>query len=173
MRHSDGADAFGVEFSVPVPHLPGFLEVFLERRDTRLPLLERVALKVARAMHFDYSILAGVVLVLVLDRVENAVYSAATVPITQVQYPIIEVDPGKCYRMRFIMMASNAENYIVKIPGHEMTLITLDGVPVRPLQITSINMHIGERADVIMLPRTISFVSILAIIVKLIIIITR
>jgi FtsP/CotA-like multicopper oxidase with cupredoxin domain len=64
-------------------------------------------------------------------------------------YPIIEVDPGKCYRMRFIMMASNAENYIVKIPGHEMTLITLDGVPVRPLQITSINMHIGERADVI------------------------
>merc|ERR1719262_790059 len=31
-----------------------------------------------------------------------------------------------------------------------MTLIALDGVPVRPLQISSINLHIGERADVIL-----------------------
>merc|ERR1711865_668730 len=65
-------------------------------------------------------------------------------------YPMIDVDPNKCYRMRFIMMASNAENYIINMAGHEMTLIALDGVPVRPLQITSLNMHIGERADVIM-----------------------
>jgi len=64
-------------------------------------------------------------------------------------YPLIAVDKGKCYRMRFIMMASNAENYIVKMAGHDMTLIALDGVPVRPLQITTLNMHIGERADVI------------------------
>merc|ERR1711871_1808332 len=64
-------------------------------------------------------------------------------------YPLIDVDPGKCYRMRFIMMASNAENYIVTLAGHNMTLISLDGVDVEPLMITTLNMHIGERADVI------------------------
>merc|ERR1711865_994524 len=48
-------------------------------------------------------------------------------------YPMIDVDPNKCYRMRFIMMASNAENYIINMAGHDMTLIALDGVPVRPL----------------------------------------
>jgi FtsP/CotA-like multicopper oxidase with cupredoxin domain len=47
------------------------------------------------------------------------------------------------------MMASNAENYIVKMAGHNMTLIALDGVDVKPIQVTSINMHIGERADLI------------------------
>lgn len=67
----------------------------------------------------------------------------------QYPYPLVDVEKGKCYRMRFIMMASNAENYIVSLAGHDMTLVALDGVNVRPLQITSINMHIGERADVI------------------------
>merc|ERR1719460_3138785 len=67
----------------------------------------------------------------------------------QYPYPLIEVEEGKCYRMRFIMMASNAENYIVTTAGHDMTLISLDGVDVRPIMITTLNMHIGERADVI------------------------
>jgi hypothetical protein len=40
-------------------------------------------------------------------------------------YPMIDVDPNKCYRMRFIMMASNAENYIINLAGHDMTLIAL------------------------------------------------
>ena len=65
-------------------------------------------------------------------------------------YPLVSVDAGKCYRVRFIMAASNAENYIVAIAGHNMTLVALDGVPVRPLQITSLNLHIGERADVVL-----------------------
>eukprot|EP00948_MAST-09A_sp_MAST-9A-sp1_P003468 g3468.t1 len=65
-------------------------------------------------------------------------------------YPLIDVEKGKCYRLRFIMMASNAENYIVRLAGHNMTLIALDGVDVDPIQITDLNMHIGERADVIM-----------------------
>ena len=46
-------------------------------------------------------------------------------------------------------IASNAENYIVRLAGHNMTLIALDGVDVEPIQITTLNMHIGERADVI------------------------
>lgn len=65
-------------------------------------------------------------------------------------YPFLEIEKGKCYRIRMIMMASNAENYIVRFSGHNITLISLDGVLVTPLQITSINMHIGERADVIL-----------------------
>merc|ERR1719163_933231 len=64
-------------------------------------------------------------------------------------YPLVEVEQGKCYRMRMIMMASNAENYIVTMAGHNMTLVALDGVDVNPIQITTLNLHIGERADVI------------------------
>ena len=46
-------------------------------------------------------------------------------------YPLqVEVTPGECTRMRLIMMASNAENYIVSFTGHNLTLIALDGVPV-------------------------------------------
>ena len=48
------------------------------------------------------------------------------------------------------MMASNAENYIVTTAGHDMTLISLDGVDVRPIQISEFNLHIGERLDVIL-----------------------
>merc|ERR1711871_105917 len=65
-------------------------------------------------------------------------------------YPLLEVEKGKCYRLRIIMQASNAENYIVTFAGHDMTLVALDGVNVRPLEISMINMHIGERADVIL-----------------------
>jgi FtsP/CotA-like multicopper oxidase with cupredoxin domain len=65
-------------------------------------------------------------------------------------YPLLEVEEGKCYRLRMIMQASNAENYIVTFAGHDTTLVALDGVPVRPLLISEINMHIGERADVIL-----------------------
>ena len=58
--------------------------------------------------------------------------------------------PGKCYRLRFIMMASNAENYILTMAGHNMTLIALDGVDVDPIMVSHLNIHIGERADVIL-----------------------
>lgn len=65
-------------------------------------------------------------------------------------YPLIDVKKGLCYRLRLVMMASNAENFIVTVAGHNMTLIALDGVPVKPIMVSSINMHIGERADVIL-----------------------
>jgi len=65
-------------------------------------------------------------------------------------YPLIDVEKGKCYRIRLIMMASNAENFIVTFFGHNATLVSLDGVDVKPILISSINMHIGERADVVL-----------------------
>ena len=64
-------------------------------------------------------------------------------------FPLVDVEKGKCYRLRLIMMASNAENYVFSIAGHNMTLIALDGEPVQPLAVTQVNMHIGERADVV------------------------
>ena len=37
----------------------------------------------------------------------------------------------------------------LQLAGHNMTLLALDGVDVEPLQITTLNLHIGERADVL------------------------
>ena len=65
-------------------------------------------------------------------------------------YPLIEVEEGKCYRQRWIMAGSNTENFVISLAGHNMTLVTVDGAyDVEPLQVTSFNLHLGERADVI------------------------
>ena len=58
-----------------------------------------------------------------------------------------EVEQGKCYRLRWIMMGSNTENFVVDIKGHNMTLISTDGVDVKPIQVSAVNLHLGERAD--------------------------
>lgn len=64
-------------------------------------------------------------------------------------YPLVELEKGKCYRLRIIAMMSNVENYILRLAGHNMTLVALDGVEVDPIMVSTLNMHIGERADVI------------------------
>lgn len=64
-------------------------------------------------------------------------------------YPLITVEQGKCYRFRWIMMGSNTENFVIDVKGHNMTLISLDGVDVHPTQVTAVNLHLGERADTI------------------------
>lgn len=64
-------------------------------------------------------------------------------------YPIIEVEDGKCYRMRFMMIGSNTENFQISMAGHNMTLIALDGSNVKPIQVRSFNLHLGERVDVV------------------------
>ncbi len=65
-------------------------------------------------------------------------------------FPLVDVKKGTCYRLRVIMMAANVANYVFSIAGHNMTLVALDGVPVVALQVTSVNLHIGERADIVM-----------------------
>jgi len=62
-------------------------------------------------------------------------------------FPMITVEQGKCYRLRWIMMASNTENFVVDIKGHNMTLISTDGVDVKPIRVSAVNLHLGERAD--------------------------
>lgn len=66
-------------------------------------------------------------------------------------YPLITVEAGKCYRMRWIMAGSNTENFVMTVSGHNMTLVSVDGAyDVKPVQVSSFNLHLGERVDVIM-----------------------
>jgi FtsP/CotA-like multicopper oxidase with cupredoxin domain len=56
---------------------------------------------------------------------------------------------GKCYRLRFIGMMTNAQNFVTSIAGHTTTLIALDGSDIEPLNVSSFNLHNGERHDVV------------------------
>ena len=70
---------------------------------------------------------------------------------TSFPYPLLPVESGKCYRQRWILAGSNTENFIVRIAGHNMTLVSLDGgYDVAPLAVSSFNIHLGERVDVVL-----------------------
>ena len=64
-------------------------------------------------------------------------------------YPQIKVEAGKCYRFRFIQSAGNAQSLQIKIAGHVMTMIALDGLDIHPINVTGFNIHGGERMDAI------------------------
>jgi len=64
-------------------------------------------------------------------------------------WPMLTVTPGTCYRLRFIGMMGQAQNFQVAIAGHNMTLIALDGADVEPILLSQFNLHAGERADVV------------------------
>merc|ERR1719313_594581 len=65
-------------------------------------------------------------------------------------YPLIEVEKGKCYRLRFIGAGGNTQNWQVDISGHNTTLIALDGNDIEPIAIEKFNLHTGERYDMIL-----------------------
>lgn len=64
-------------------------------------------------------------------------------------WPMVTVEKGKCYRLRFIGMMGQAQNFQISIAGHNMTLIAVDGADVEPVQVSKFNLHAGERADVV------------------------
>mmetsp|Transcript_65652 Transcript_65652/g.182670 ORF Transcript_65652/g.182670 Transcript_65652/m.182670 type:complete len:972 (+) Transcript_65652:67-2982(+) len=64
-------------------------------------------------------------------------------------WPLITVEQGKCYRLRFIGMMGQAQNFQIQIAGHTMTLISVDGADVEPANVSQFNLHAGERADVV------------------------
>lgn len=64
-------------------------------------------------------------------------------------WPMVTVEQGKCYRLRFIGMMGQTQNFQISIAGHNMTLIALDGADVQPIKLSQINLHAGERADVV------------------------
>jgi FtsP/CotA-like multicopper oxidase with cupredoxin domain len=64
-------------------------------------------------------------------------------------WPVIDVEQGKCYRLRFIGMMGQAQNFLISMAGHNMTLIAADGVDVEPTMLSQFNLHAGERMDVV------------------------
>lgn len=65
-------------------------------------------------------------------------------------YPLIEVEKGKCYRLRFISSANNAENYVITIDGHNLTLVAVDGGDIEAKHVRSFNLINGGRHDILM-----------------------
>jgi len=66
-------------------------------------------------------------------------------------FPLITVKADTCYRVRWVMAGSNTENFQITVAGHNMTLVSVDGgYDVRPVQVRRINLHLGERVDVIL-----------------------
>merc|ERR1719316_548808 len=47
-------------------------------------------------------------------------------------WPLVTVQAGKCYRLRFIGMMGQTQNFQISIAGHNMTLIAVDGADVEP-----------------------------------------
>jgi len=64
-------------------------------------------------------------------------------------WPMINVEKGKCYRLRFIGMMGQAQNFQITMAGHNMTLIAVDGADVEPVVISQFDLHAGERYDVV------------------------
>merc|ERR1711871_691557 len=64
-------------------------------------------------------------------------------------WPLITVQKGKCYRMRFIGMMGQTQNFLISLAGHTVTIIALDGVDVVPQNVTQFNLHAGERVDAV------------------------
>merc|ERR1719230_2038507 len=64
-------------------------------------------------------------------------------------WPMVTVEKGKCYRLRFIGMMGQTQNFQISIAGHNMTLIAVDGADVEPVVLSQFNMHAGERMDVV------------------------
>lgn len=64
-------------------------------------------------------------------------------------WPLVSVKQGTCYRLRFIGMMGQAQNFQISIAGHNMTLIAVDGIDVEPIKLSKFNLHAGERFDVI------------------------
>eukprot|EP00930_Biecheleria_cincta_P082909 TRINITY_DN72545_c0_g1_i1.p1 TRINITY_DN72545_c0_g1~~TRINITY_DN72545_c0_g1_i1.p1 ORF type:complete len:981 (+),score=182.08 TRINITY_DN72545_c0_g1_i1:68-2944(+) len=64
-------------------------------------------------------------------------------------WPMITVEQGKCYRLRFIGMMGQAQNFQITMAGHNMTVIAVDGADVEPTTVSMFNLHAGERYDVV------------------------
>jgi FtsP/CotA-like multicopper oxidase with cupredoxin domain len=86
----------------------------------------------------------------VCAEIEKATYNGAWGDGSdEYPWPLIEVEPGKCYRLRFIGMMGQAQNFQMSLAGHNMTLIAVDGADVEPIMLSTFNLHAGERADIV------------------------
>ncbi|GAB1731450.1 hypothetical protein NU195Hw_g1064t1 [Hortaea werneckii] len=64
------------------------------------------------------------------------------------QYNKVTMQKGKKYRLRLIN--TSVDNYIrVSLDGHNMTVMTTDFIPVKPFDVQTILIGIGQRYDVV------------------------
>lgn len=59
-----------------------------------------------------------------------------------------DITPGKTYRVRVINLSNMASNYL-QLMGHELTVIAVDGVNVKPATTESIYIATAQRYDVL------------------------
>jgi len=64
-------------------------------------------------------------------------------------WPLVTLEKGKRYRLRFIGMMGQAQNFQVQMAGHNMTIIAVGGVDTVPTMVSQFNIHAGERVDVV------------------------
>jgi len=64
-------------------------------------------------------------------------------------WPLVTVKKGTCYRFRVIGIMGQAQNFQLSMAGHNMTLIAVDGADVVPVVLSQINVHAGERMDIV------------------------
>ena len=65
------------------------------------------------------------------------------------QYEIFEIEKGQRYRFRVIDTGIAACQLVISIDGHVLTLISTDGNPVHPYEVTSIALDSADRYDFI------------------------
>ncbi|GMH44381.1 hypothetical protein BSKO_12315 [Bryopsis sp. KO-2023] len=63
--------------------------------------------------------------------------------------PVFEVEKGKTYLLRLIS-AGSLDWLSFGIDGHEVTLVQADGHPIKPVNVTTVEMNLGQRYDVIL-----------------------
>ena len=52
--------------------------------------------------------------------------------------PLVMVEAGKCYRLRFIGMMGQTQNFLISLAGHAVTIIAVDGKDVQPFNVTQV-----------------------------------
>jgi len=62
-------------------------------------------------------------------------------------FPRYNVKPGKCYRLRMVGLMSQVSGLNISIESHKLKLLSVNGVDVNPLDVSSVMLYAGERYD--------------------------
>ncbi|ORY98888.1 Cupredoxin [Syncephalastrum racemosum] len=71
------------------------------------------------------------------------------VPTTCQGYPLVDVDPGKTYRLR-VIAAATFRTFGFGIDGHNMTIIEVDGELIEPYETSFLEVAPGQRFSVLL-----------------------
>ncbi|KAI0290166.1 laccase [Russula brevipes] len=66
-----------------------------------------------------------------------------------VDLAVVNVDPGRRYRLRLVSISCDP-NFQFSIDGHQLTVIEVDGINVRPLVVDSVHIFAGQRYSAVL-----------------------